>query len=96
MHRMPWPPAAAATSKQGGHSPPAVLDGLLPPRRPRVSTRKVNLEAAYRWLAGQVPLGRIGVADEVARWITFLLCPLSSFLTGAVIPLDGGQVIHRV
>jgi meso-butanediol dehydrogenase / (S,S)-butanediol dehydrogenase / diacetyl reductase len=55
-----------------------------------------DLDAAYQWLAGQVPLGRIGQADEVARWITFLLCPVSSFLTGAVIPLDGGQVIHRV
>jgi NAD(P)-dependent dehydrogenase (short-subunit alcohol dehydrogenase family) len=54
-----------------------------------------DLEAAYRWLAEQVPLGRIGVADEVARWITFLLSPISSFMTGAVIPLDGGQVIHR-
>jgi NAD(P)-dependent dehydrogenase (short-subunit alcohol dehydrogenase family) len=54
-----------------------------------------DLEAAYKWLAEQVPLGRIGVADEVARWITFLLSPLSSFMTGAVIPLDGGQVIHR-
>lgn len=55
-----------------------------------------DLEAAYQWLAEQVPLGRIGVADEVARWITFLLSPLSSFITGAVIPVDGGQVIHRV
>ena len=47
------------------------------------------------WLAEQVPLGRIGAADEVARWITFLLSPISSFMTGAVIPRDGGQVIHR-
>ena len=54
-----------------------------------------DLEAAYQWLAEQVPLGRIGQADEVARWITFLLSPISSFMTGAVIPLDGGQVIHR-
>jgi NAD(P)-dependent dehydrogenase (short-subunit alcohol dehydrogenase family) len=54
-----------------------------------------DLEAAYQWLAGQVPLGRIGLPDEVARWITFLLSPVSSFMTGAVIPLDGGQVIHR-
>ena len=55
-----------------------------------------DLEAAYRWLAEQVPLGRIGEADEVARWIAFLLSPVSAFMTGAVIPLDGGQVIHRV
>jgi len=52
-----------------------------------------DLEEAYRWLESQVPLGRIGHPDEVARWIALLLNPVSSFLTGAVIPLDGGQVI---
>jgi NAD(P)-dependent dehydrogenase (short-subunit alcohol dehydrogenase family) len=40
-----------------------------------------------------VPLGRIGDPDEIARWIALLLSPVSSFLTGAVIPVDGGQVI---
>jgi NAD(P)-dependent dehydrogenase (short-subunit alcohol dehydrogenase family) len=52
-----------------------------------------DLDEAYRWLESQVPLGRIGDPDEVARWIALLLSPVSSFLTGAVIPLDGGQVI---
>jgi NAD(P)-dependent dehydrogenase (short-subunit alcohol dehydrogenase family) len=54
-----------------------------------------DLEEAYRWLGSQVPLGRIGVPDEVALWIILLLSPMASFLTGAVIPLDGGQVIDR-
>jgi NAD(P)-dependent dehydrogenase (short-subunit alcohol dehydrogenase family) len=54
-----------------------------------------DLEEAYRWLASQVPLGRIGDPAEVARWIALLLSPVSSFMTGAVIPLDGGQVIPR-
>jgi NAD(P)-dependent dehydrogenase (short-subunit alcohol dehydrogenase family) len=54
-----------------------------------------DLDEAYRWLAEQVPLGRIGTADEVARWIALLLSPFAAFLTGAVIPLDGGQVLHR-
>jgi meso-butanediol dehydrogenase/(S,S)-butanediol dehydrogenase/diacetyl reductase len=52
-----------------------------------------DLEEAYRWLKSQVPLGRIGDPEEVARWIALLLSPVSSFMTGAVIPLDGGQVI---
>ena len=52
-----------------------------------------NIRAPYRWLKSQVPLGRIGDPAEVARWIALLLSPVSSFMTGAVIPLDGGQVI---
>ena len=54
-----------------------------------------DLAEAYRWLGSQVPLGRIGAPEEVALWITLLLSPLASFMTGAVIPLDGGQVIDR-
>jgi NAD(P)-dependent dehydrogenase (short-subunit alcohol dehydrogenase family) len=54
-----------------------------------------DLDEAYRWLSGQVPLGRIGRPEEVAAWIVLLLSPVSAFLTGAVIPLDGGQVIDR-
>jgi len=54
-----------------------------------------DLDEAYRWLNSQVPLGRIGAPEEVAVWITLLLSPLAAFMTGAVIPLDGGQVIDR-
>lgn len=54
-----------------------------------------DLAEAYQWLGTQVPLGRIGTPEEVAQWITLLLSPAASFLTGAVIPLDGGQVIDR-
>ena len=54
-----------------------------------------DLAEAYRWLGSQVPLGRIGRPEEVAAWTLLLLSPVASFLTGAVIPLDGGQVIDR-
>jgi NAD(P)-dependent dehydrogenase (short-subunit alcohol dehydrogenase family) len=52
-----------------------------------------DLEAAYAWLADQVPLGRIGAPQELARWIALLLSPSAGFVTGAVIPVDGGQVL---
>ncbi|MGB6582602.1 MAG: SDR family oxidoreductase [Streptosporangiaceae bacterium] len=53
-----------------------------------------DLEAAYVWLAEQVPLGRIGSPGDIADAILFLLSPLSGFVTGAVLPVDGGQVIR--
>jgi NAD(P)-dependent dehydrogenase (short-subunit alcohol dehydrogenase family) len=53
-----------------------------------------DLEAAYRWLGEQVPLGRIGTTADIASMILFLLSPISAFVTGAVIPVDGGQVIR--
>ena len=53
-----------------------------------------DLDATYRWLGEQVPLGRIGVTSEISQVILFLLGPLASYVTGAVVPVDGGQVIR--
>jgi NAD(P)-dependent dehydrogenase (short-subunit alcohol dehydrogenase family) len=53
-----------------------------------------DLDAAYAWLAEQVPLGRIGAVADISTMILMLLSPVSSFVTGAVLPVDGGQVIR--
>lgn len=41
-------------------------------------------------IEGEVPLGRIGRPDDVAGLSLFLASRAGSYLTGAVIPLDGG------
>jgi len=41
-------------------------------------------------LERQIPLGRLGTPDELARTILFLGSDLSPYVTGAMVPVDGG------
>ncbi|HSV66490.1 MAG TPA: 3-oxoacyl-ACP reductase FabG [Mycobacteriales bacterium] len=41
-------------------------------------------------ILGQVPLGRMATAEEVAGVVTFLAGDGAAYITGAVIPVDGG------
>jgi len=46
-----------------------------------------ELQATYR---GQIPLGRFCGADEVAGVVRFLASDEAAYITGAVVPVDGG------
>jgi 3-oxoacyl-[acyl-carrier protein] reductase len=41
-------------------------------------------------MTSQVPLGRIGSVEDVAGVVGFLASPAAAYVTGAVLPVDGG------
>ncbi|WP_327676049.1 SDR family NAD(P)-dependent oxidoreductase [Kitasatospora sp. NBC_00458] len=49
--------------------------------------------AVRRWQLENTPLGRIGEPAEVAWAIVQLASPQASFVTGVVLPVDGGAVV---
>ena len=46
-----------------------------------------------RDLLSNIPLGRIGTSDDIAKAVIFLASDLSSYINGQVLGVDGGQVI---
>ena len=42
-------------------------------------------------MAAVHPLGRVGEVEEVAQTILFLASDAAPFITGAVLPIDGGR-----
>lgn len=51
-----------------------------------------TIEEVRAAICAQIPLGRYGDPAEVGRLGAFLLSPAASYLTGVIVPIDGGLV----
>ena len=67
-------------------APEVRVNGILPGR---IATQRLR-EVATGDLGAGVPLGRPGDPEEFGRVAAFLLSPAASYVTGALVPVDGG------
>jgi len=73
------------------------INGLLPVR---IATDRVRELDALRGepdeerarQSARIPLRRYGEPEEFGRAAAFVLSPAASFITGAMIPVDGGAI----
>ncbi|WP_338465551.1 SDR family oxidoreductase [Novosphingobium sp. ZN18A2] len=48
-------------------------------------------DAWWRWIRREVPMQRFGTPEEIGNAAAWLLSAKASFVTGTVLPVDGGQ-----
>ncbi len=101
----PWGPSGIyAAAKAGVIQYSRVLAAELGPHGIRVNCIAPGLVATSRQLerarqgatqsqsvAAQIPLGRVGKPEDIAKAVEFLCSDLSDYITGQVIRVDGGR-----
>lgn len=65
-----------------------VCPGMI--RTPLSSELARHVQGGEDLFVRRIPMGRLGLPDEVASAVQFLVSDRSSYITGAVIPVDGG------
>lgn len=85
---------AADYAKQGLRAnaiAPGVID--TPLTRGYASGMEGGEEAGMKMLSGLHPIGRYATPDEVAATVMFLASDEAGFITGTVLPVDGGMTM---
>jgi 3-oxoacyl-[acyl-carrier protein] reductase len=69
-----------------------LLPGVITTPRMRQLDYDMDDPDAVKEREAQIPLRRFGDPEEFGRVAAFVLSPAASYLTGAVIPVDGGSI----
>ena len=105
IHVPPMHTYSYSSSKAGLHHLTRVLAKVLGPRRITVNAvapgpfeskmMHETLEVFGKEIAARAPLGRIGRPDDMAGVVVYLTSRAGAYVTGTVIPVDGGIATTR-
>jgi NAD(P)-dependent dehydrogenase (short-subunit alcohol dehydrogenase family) len=70
----------------------AISPGVVPTEGYRALGNEEELKQFAAQMAAQIPLGRVGQPDEIAKVVVFLASDDSSFVAGAELVVDGGMI----
>ena len=70
----------------------AARAGSAPSGSPSSTPPTGDPEAARAAAVATIPLGRYGEPEEFGRAAAFLLSPAASFVSGVMLPVDGGML----
>ncbi len=65
------------------------------PFRSKMTAFATGTDEQAAQVGARVPLGRIGEADDIAGATLYLCSRAGSYVTGAILPLDGGQSVQH-
>jgi 3-oxoacyl-[acyl-carrier protein] reductase len=58
----------------------------------RAQADGLSVDEVRRQMEARIPIGRYGTAAEMGRVAAFLLSPAAAYVSGAIVPVDGGMV----
>ena len=73
----------------------AVCPGFIDTERSRAFSAAVRGEGWEERKRAEIPLGRLGQPEDIASLVAFLVSDDAAFISGAVIPIDGGTAARR-
>lgn len=69
-------------------APGAIMTDML-------SSGIASTDSGVEWIHANVPLGHIGQPEDVAETVVWLASDAAAYLTGVILPVDGGYLVSR-